>query len=109
IFSNTSHSTAQLFPLVRHPIARCAMNGLRAKPCDQEVKMSAPCQFAIFHAQTPWKIGEVNPKLLGRLSQPSKEHIEASSCRHHFIPECECPEQLPRLLYQYVDFGCFHQ
>ncbi len=81
------------------------MNGLRGKSCEQEVKVPAIRHFAVFHSQAPRKIGEVNPKLPGRLSQPSKEHIEASCRRHHFILECECPKQLPGLLYQYVDFG----
>jgi len=85
------------------------MNGLRGKSSDQEVKVPAIRHLAVFHPQAPWKIGEVNPKLLGRLPQPGKEHIEASCCRHHVIFERECPKQLPRLLDQYVDFGCFHQ
>src|SRR5689334_9286400 len=85
------------------------MNGLRGKSCDQAMKVPASCQFTVFPPQAPRKIGEVNPKLLGRLSQPGKEHIEASSCRHHIILECECPEQLPRLLDQYVDFRYFHR
>ena|SRR5205814_1604278 len=84
------------------------MNGLRGKSCKQEVKVPAIRHFAVFHSQAPRKIGEVNPKLLGRLPQPGKEHIEASRCRHHIMFKRECPEQLPRLLDQYVDFGCFH-
>lgn len=38
--------------------------------------MSAPSRFAVFHAQTPWKVGEVDPKLLGRLSQPAKNILK---------------------------------
>jgi hypothetical protein len=85
------------------------MNGLRGKSCDQEVKVPVIRHFAVFHTQAPGKIGEVNPKLLGRLPELGKEHIEASCCRHHIIFKCESPKQLPRLLDQYVDFGCFHQ
>src|SRR5438309_173055 len=82
---------------------------MRGKSCEEEVEVPASCYFAIFHAQTPWKTGEVDPKLLGRLSQPGKEHIEAATRRHFLIQEGQCSKQLPRLLRQYVDFGCFHR
>jgi hypothetical protein len=95
IEGHARHAPAQALPYFHEGETGGGRQRVFRKTGDKCVQMFAPGGLATFGSQTPNRLLEMNPEILGLFPHQREEHLKTHCVRQFLTFECERREQLP--------------